>query len=63
MKTKVELHIVIDREGVRSVQIIGPSEVHPEGHDLYFQIRDLILELDRQLQERFRSSTKGETKQ
>lgn len=46
MKEKVELHIIIDEDGVRGVQIIGPTEVHPEGHDMYFKIRGLISELD-----------------
>lgn len=50
MKAGFELHIVIDKHGVRSVQIIGPSEVHPEGHDLYFKIRHLIPRLDEEIQ-------------
>jgi hypothetical protein len=50
MKAKVELHIVIDKGGVRSVQIIGPSEVHSEGHDMYFKIRHLIPQLDMEIQ-------------
>lgn len=57
------LHIVLDRDGINCVQIVGPAETHAEGHDLYFKIRDLIQDLDRQIQERLRSSIKGETKQ
>ncbi len=59
MMPKVELHIVLDGDGVRSVQIIGPPEVHPEGHDLYFSIRDLILEFDKIIQKRFEQKRKG----
>jgi hypothetical protein len=50
MKSKVELHIVIDKDGIRSVQIMGPTEVHQEGHDLYFKIRHLIPQLDQEIQ-------------
>lgn len=54
MKAQVELHIVVDREGVRGVQIIGPSDIHPEGHDLYFSIRDLVIQFDKSVQKRLR---------
>ena len=53
MGKKVEIHLVIDIDGLRSVQIIGPPEVHPEGHDLYFSIRDLVLDFDKIIQRRF----------
>jgi hypothetical protein len=49
MKAKVELHIVVDEDGVKGVQIIGPSEVHVEGHHMYFRIRHLIPELDQEI--------------
>ncbi len=48
------VHIIIDESGVHSVQIVGPSETHPAGHDIYFQIRDLVLELDKKIQERLK---------
>jgi hypothetical protein len=54
MMARVELHIVIDRGGVRGVQIIGPPDIHPEGHDLYFSIRDLVLQFDEAVQKRLR---------
>lgn len=49
---KAEVHIVLDLEGISCVQIAGPTEVHPEGHNLYMQIRDLVQEFDRQVKER-----------
>lgn len=55
MKTRAELHIVIDREGVRSVQIIGSPEFHPEGHDLYFKVRHLIPKLNQEIQNLLKS--------
>lgn len=60
MRQKAELHVVIDLDGVRSVQIIGPSEVHSEGHDLYFNIRDLVMEFDRAVQKRLREREEEE---
>lgn len=51
MKEKFELHVVIDEEGVRSVQIIGPSEAHQEGHAMYFKLQHLFPELDKQIKE------------
>lgn len=50
MKAKVELHIVVDQDGIQKIQTIGPSEVHPEGHDMYFKIRHLIPQFDREIQ-------------
>jgi hypothetical protein len=50
MKAKVELHIVVDKYGIQKVQIIGPPEVHPKGHDMYFKIRHLIPQFDKEIQ-------------
>ncbi len=50
MSPNAELHIIVDKDGVRSVQIMGPTEVHPDGHDLYFKIRHLIPQLDQEIQ-------------
>lgn len=52
MRQTVELHIVIDKEGMRGVQIIGPFETHPQGHDLYFKIRDLVRDFNKAIQKR-----------
>lgn len=52
MEQMVELHVVIGRHGVSSVQIIGPPESHHEGHDLYFRIRDLVQEFNKAILER-----------
>ena len=60
MRQKIELHIVLDRDGVRGVQIIGPSETHLEGHDIYFNIRDLVLEFDRAVQKRLKEKEEYE---
>lgn len=49
---KVELHIVIDKHGINCVQIVGLPETHPEGHDIYFKIRDLIHKWDSEIQDR-----------
>ncbi len=57
------LHIVLDRDGIECVQIVGPAETHSKGHDLYFKIRDLVEEFDRQIHERLNNSIRGETKQ
>lgn len=50
MKPKAALHIVVDREGIQKIQIFGPSEVHREGHDMYFKIRHLLPQFDREIQ-------------
>jgi len=49
MRLKPELHIVIDNDGVKSVQIIGPPEIQSEGHNIYFKIRDLIPEFNKKI--------------
>lgn len=41
--TNIELRIVVDWDGVRTVQVVGDSELHHLGHDLYFLIQDLIV--------------------
>ena len=54
MKHEFELHIIIDETGVQKVQIIGPSEAHPSGHDLYFKIRDLVSGLDEEIRKKLK---------
>ena len=49
-----ELHIIINKEGVTCVQIVGPIETHPEGHALYCKILDLVQKLDKEMQERLK---------
>jgi len=46
MRKKPELHIVVDDEGVRCVQLVGPVDSHPIAHDIYLRIRDLIARLN-----------------
>ncbi|HEX3037276.1 MAG TPA: hypothetical protein VHT73_19500 [Thermodesulfobacteriota bacterium] len=60
MSQKIELHIVVDEKGIRSVQIIGPPEVHPEGHDMYFKIRHLIPSLNQEIQKALGNETNFE---
>jgi len=50
MKAKVELRIVINEDGIRGVQVTGPSEVQMDGHDIYLKIRHLIPLLDKEIQ-------------
>ncbi len=54
-KKGAELHIIVNKEeGVSCVQIVGPTSTHPEGHELYFKIMDLVQSLDRAIQERIK---------
>ncbi len=59
-KKSAEFHIVIDRDGICCVQIVGPAEVHAEGHEIYLQIRDLVQKLDKEIQERLGNGKKGD---
>ena len=54
MRVNAELQIIIDSKGIKCVQITGTPDVHEASHDLYFQIRDLVLELDKKIQERLK---------
>jgi hypothetical protein len=55
---KAEVHIILDLEGVNCVQIVGPTEVHPEGHNLYMLIRDLVQEFDKSVRDRLEDKQK-----
>ena len=55
MRKNTEIHIVIDFEGIRCVQVVGDSNNHEAGHDLYFKIKDLITDWDSQVKERLQS--------
>jgi len=50
MRKKPELHIVVDDQGVRSVQLVGPVDSHAIAHDIYLRIRDLIARLNTDIQ-------------
>lgn len=54
MRNKPEVYIIIDYTGVRAVQIVGPAETHPKGHDLYFSIQDLVLNFDKEIQKKLK---------
>jgi len=60
MKTKCELNIVIDKTGIKRVEIVGPIETHPEGHQLYFALQDLFKRLDAEIQMRLANENKKE---
>lgn len=60
MKTKCELHVVIDKTGINRVEIVGPIETHSEGHELYFTLQDLFKKLDYEIQTRLASGNKKE---
>jgi len=60
MRKNTEIHIVIDFEGIRCVQVVGDSNNHEVGHDLYFKIKDLITDWDSQVKERLVSTTSDE---
>lgn len=62
MKANVEIQVVLDGEGVKCVRIIGSPEEHKEGHDLYFQVRDLIENFDKAVKERLKENINGDSK-
>lgn len=54
MAEQIEVQVIVDGDGVKCVRIVGPSQEHASGHDLYFRIRDLIKAFDTAIQERFK---------
>lgn len=60
MLSKVEIQVVIDDRGVKCVRIVGPSEEHKAGHKVYFQLRDLIDNFDKAIQQRLRQGEENE---
>jgi hypothetical protein len=61
-KKSTELHIVVNQEeGISCVQIVGPVENHPEGHNFYFKIMDLVQALDKAIQNRIEEYKIGNT--
>ena len=52
MSSGIELQIVIDKKGVKCVRVVGPSEGHKLGHEMYFRLQDLIDNFDREIQKR-----------
>lgn len=49
----MEVHLVVTREGLLKIQIVGPTESHIEGHDLYFSIIDLVRDFEESIKRRF----------
>jgi hypothetical protein len=47
MRKITELHIVVDFDRVKCVQIMGPPDTHREGHELYLKITDLVKIFDK----------------
>lgn len=58
-KEGCRLNIIVDEEGVEKVQIIGTAEEHTKGHEFYMRIRDLILRLNKEIQERVVNDNKN----
>lgn len=52
MEEEIELHIVFNRWGVRTIQIYGPKEEHRKGHDLYFRFYNVIQDFDQALKKK-----------
>ncbi len=59
MPKNLELHIIVDEDGIKAIQILGTAEEHPKGHSLYMKIQDLILQFDREIQKRIKNSNEG----
>ena len=49
-EANVEIQVVIDKGGVKCIRIVGPAESHESGHRLYFELQDLIVNLDEAIQ-------------
>jgi len=60
MKTKPEVHIVVDGDGLRSIQIIGNHEAQILGHHLYLTIQNLLPNLDKKIQEALKKNKLGD---
>jgi hypothetical protein len=55
-KTKrLELHVVIDKSGIKAVQIYGDPEAESEGQEMYYRIKDLLPEWNKEIQEIFKN--------
>lgn len=59
MKTKPEVHIVIDEDGLKLIQIIGNYETQILGHQLYLKIQPLLANLDKDIQKILKNNKKG----
>lgn len=57
MRQVIEIQIILDTDGVKCVRIVGPTEGHASGHELYFRIQDLIKTFDTAIQERLKEAT------
>lgn len=53
--SKVKLNIIVDHSGVECIQILDRFEEHQEGHNLYMLIKDLIVELNKQIPKRLQT--------
>jgi len=60
MRQRTELHIVIDQEGIKSVQIVGNAENQNIGHELYLKIHHLIPDFDQKIQRAIRNQRVGD---
>jgi len=60
MKTKPEVHIVVDGDGLRSIQIIGNRDAQILGHRLYLTIQNLLPNLDKEIQKALKKNKMGD---
>jgi len=60
MKAKPEVHIVVDGDGLKSIQIIGTPEAQILGHHLYLTIQNLLPNLDKDIQKALKRNKIGD---
>ena len=51
-KPKVELHLIIDSDGIDYIQLVGSAESHDEGQSLYYKLIDVIQAFDKNIQKK-----------
>lgn len=61
MAKEIELQVVLNANGVKCVRIIGPSEQHVKGNEMYLKIIDLVKNFDEAIRRRLNEG-KGEYK-
>lgn len=52
MAKEIELQVVLNANGVKCVRIIGPSEQHVKGNEMYLKIIDLVKNFDEAIRRR-----------
>ncbi|HEX3035505.1 MAG TPA: hypothetical protein VHT73_10285 [Thermodesulfobacteriota bacterium] len=52
-KKRIELHVVIDDSGIKTIQIHGDPGVENHGKEMYEKIKDLLPRWNREIQRVF----------